>query len=59
MWEYNKQIFKNQKEVKDKLGISGAVFRAKVRDGEIKRINNNTGLKPYETLYSNTEKLMQ
>lgn len=54
MWEYNGKTYKNQKEIKNKLGFSGSVFRAKVRDGEITRIN--TGLKPYENLHNYSER---
>ena len=54
MWEYNNRIYKNQKVLKKLCGLSGAKFRAKIKDGEIKRIEN-TGIKPYETLHSNSK----
>lgn len=54
MWEYNNRKYKNQKELKALCGLPGAKFRAKIKDGEIKRITN-TGLKPYEELHPNTE----
>ena len=57
MWEYKGQTFKNQKELKDKCGFSGSVFRAKVKDGEIVRIN--TGLKPYEEIYNYSKRHLQ
>jgi len=52
MWKYKNEIYKTQKEIRVKCGLSGSVLRAKIKDNEIVKIEN-TGCQTYENIHNN------
>lgn len=55
MFTYNGKLYLDRYTLKKENNLSSCKFAAKLRDGEIKRIDNHTGKESYEELHNNTK----
>lgn len=54
-WKYNGELYDNRRDITDTFGFSTCVWNAKLRDGEIIKINKLNQDESYEDIHSDKQ----